>query len=167
MKYAYYKAEWLPILRAQENDLRSEGFTAEDCLKIGTIMHRLAREKYKRACSFRIVTKGQTTFSFLMDGTDMNNEWWMDKKLNTCRLTGMSSMRTLVETAESAYPMEPEFEIENNYALCGGCFPVRNIAGKVTAYVLCSGMPHECDHQLIADALSEYLGVKIDRVAEA
>lgn len=167
MEFAHYKAEWLPILREQENELRSEGFTAEDCLKIGTIMHRLAREKYKRACSFRIVTKGQTTFSFLMDGTDMNNEWWMDKKLNTCRLTGMSSMRTLVETAEATYPMEPEFEIENNYALCGGCFPVKNAESKITAYVLCSGMPHECDHQLIADALAEFLGVRIDRITEA
>ena len=96
-----------------------------------------------------------------MDGTDSYNEWWMDKKLNTCRMTGVSSIRSLVEVAEGVRPMEPEFENENNFALCGGCFPLRNAAGKLLGYALCSGMPHQCDHQLIADALSEFLNVGV------
>lgn len=166
MEFAFYKPEWLSALRTQEEALRSEGFSAEDCLKLGGVMHRLALEKYRKPCAFRIITNGQVTFSFLMDDTDLNNEWWMDKKLNTCRLTGMSSIRTLVEAAEGEIPMEPEFAIENNFALCGGCFPVRNAAGKVAAYVLCSGMKHYCDHQLIVDALSEFLSIQAPSIVE-
>ena len=95
-----------------------------------------------------------------MDTTTLNNEWWMDKKLNTCRATGVSSILSLVEVAEGARPMEPEFEEENDYALCGGCFPIRNAAGKLLGYTLCSGMPHWMDHQLMMDALCEYLKVE-------
>ena len=166
MKLTDYQPEWLPILREQEEKLRAESFSAEDCLQIGLIMHRLAKEKYQKPCSFRIVTGGQTTFSFLMDGTDLFNEWWMDKKLNTCRISGMSSIRTLVEVGEGSCPMQPEFEIENNFALCGGCFTVKNAAGTVIAYVLCSGMADECDHQLVADALAEFLQVEIRRIVD-
>lgn len=166
MEFKFYKPEWLEILRAQEDILRVERMTADDCLELGLIMRRLAQEVYRKPASFRIVTQGQTTFSFLMEGTDRNNEWWMDKKLNTCRMTGASSIRTLVEVAEGLRPMEPEFELENNFALCGGCFPLRNAAGKLLGYALCSGLAHECDHQLIADALAELLGREIPRIVD-
>lgn len=95
-----------------------------------------------------------------MEGTNRNNEWWMDKKLNTCRLTGVSSIRALVEVAEGLRPMEPEFENDQNFALCGGCFPLRTPAGKCFGYALSSGMAHQRDHQLIVDALSGLLGVE-------
>lgn len=166
MEFTFYRPEWLDALRAQEELLRVEHMTAEDCMKLGQIMHRLAREVYHRPAALRIVTQGQTTFAFLMDGTDTNNEWWMRKKLNTCRMTGVSSLRTLVEVAEGLRPMEPEFEVENNFALCGGCFPLRNASGKLLGYALCSGLPHQCDHQLVADALAELLGVEIPRIVE-
>ena len=81
-------------------------------------------------------------------------------------MSGVSSIRTLVEVAEGLRPMEPEFENENDFALCGGCFPLRNASGKLLGYVLCSGLAHECDHQLIADALAELLGREIPRIVD-
>lgn len=166
MEFKFYKPEWLEILRAQEKILRPEHLTAEDCLQLGLIMNRLAKEVYKRPAAFRVITGGQTTFSYLMAGTSTNNEWWMDKKLSTCRMTGVSSILTLVEVAEGLRPMEPEFENENDFALCGGCFPLRNGSGKLLGYALCSGLAHECDHQLIADALAELLGREIPRIVD-
>ena len=74
------------------------------------------------------------------------------------------AIRSLVEVAEGLRPMEPEFENDGDYALCGGCFPLRNAAGKLLGYVLASGLPHECDHQLIADGLAEFLGKEIPSV---
>ncbi|MBQ8506889.1 MAG: heme-binding protein [Clostridia bacterium] len=159
MKFVDYKPEWLDILRRQEEMLRFESFTAEDALALGLIMARLAKEKYKKSAAFRIIVGGHIAFSYLMDGTTSNNDWWMDKKLNTCRITGVSSILSLVEVAEGARAMEPEFEIEDDFALCGGCFPIRNRAGKLLGYTLCSGMPHWMDHQLMMDALCEYLRV--------
>ena len=166
MEFASYRPEWLETLKAQEALLRLESLNSDEAMRLGTIMVRLAKEKYKRPVSVRIITSGQVTFSFLMDGTDLNNEWWMDKKLSTCRMTGVSSILTLVEVAEGLRPMEPEFENENDFALCGGCFPLRNAAGRLLGYALCSGLPHECDHQLIADALAELLGREIPRIVD-
>jgi len=164
MEFAKYSESWLEILRDQEAKLRMESLSADEALKIGMIMYRLAKEKYLKPISIRIITGGQTTFSFLMEGTSTNNEWWMDKKLSASRLSGVSSILTLVEVAMGLRPMEPEYEKENDFALCGGCFPIKNAAGKVIGYAQSSGMPHECDHQLIADALAEYLNVEIGSI---
>ena len=158
MKFHYYEKEWLDVIRAQEEILRIDSFRADDALKLGLVMERLAREKYCEPIAIRIILGGHTAFSYLMDGTDSNNEWWMDKKLNTSRMSGMSSIRTLIEVAEGHIPCEKEYEIENDYALCGGCFPLRNPDGRLIGYVECSGMAHQNDHQLIADALAEFLG---------
>lgn len=161
MKLHEYKKEWLEILRRQEELLRVENMTADEVLKLGTIMIGIARENYPQPAAFRIITNGQVTFSFKMEGTSTNNDWWMDKKLNTSRITGVSSILSLVEVAEGLRPAEPEFEIEDNFALCGGCFPLRTPAGKLIGWALASGLPHYMDHQLIADALAEYLQVEI------
>lgn len=164
MELQKYCPEWLEILRKHEEVLRVEKLTAEDAFRLGTIMIRLAKETYQKAAAFRVMLAGQTTFSYLMDGTDTLNEWWMNKKLNTARMTGTSSILALVEVALGLRAMEPEFENVNDFALCGGCFPLKNAAGKLLGYVLCSGMPHHCDHQLIADALAELLNVEIPRI---
>lgn len=158
MEFKKYCSEWLDTIRRQEELLRVESMTADDCFSLGAIIVRLANERYHKPVGIRIITGGQITFSFLMEGTSINNNWWMDKKLNTCRMTGVSSIRALVETAEGLRPMEPEFENENNFALCGGCFPLKNAEGKLLGYVLTSGLAHECDHQLIVDALNEFFG---------
>ena len=161
MKLHEYKPEWLDILRKQEEILRVEQMTADDALALGMIMIRRAKECVGKPAAIRIITGGQTTFSFLMEGTSTNNEWWMTKKLNTSRMTGVSSILTLVEAAEGVRPMEPEFEEENDFALCGGCFPLRNASGKLLGYALASGLPHWQDHQLIVDSLAEFLQKEI------
>lgn len=164
MELQKYCPEWLETLRAQEQLLRVESMSAEEAFRLGTIMIRLAKEVYRKPAAFRIMLAGQTTFSYLMDGTNTLNEWWMNKKLNTVRVTGVSSILSLVEVGMGLRAMEPEFENDSDFALCGGCFPLRNAAGKLLGYVLCSGMPHRCDHQLIADALAEFLNVEIPRI---
>lgn len=166
MKFAEYRSEWLNVLKQQEEMLRVEKMSAEDALALGVIMTGLAKEKYKQPIAIRIILGGHIAFSFLMDGTSRHNEWWMDKKLNTCRLSGVSSIRTLVEVAEGIRPMEMEYEQDGDYALCGGCFPLRNGEGRLLGYVLASGMPHECDHQLIADALAEFLNITVPSLLE-
>lgn len=161
MEFTRYRLEWLEILKIQEEKLRVESFTADDAYALGGVMARIAREKYQKPVAMRVILGGQTTFSFLMEGTSMHNNWWMDKKLNTSRMTGLSSIRSLVEVAEGLRPMEPEFEKEGDFALCGGCFPLKNADGRLMGYVLASGLPHECDHQLLVDALSEYLRIPV------
>ena len=164
MEFNRYQKEWLPILVSHEEILRTESMSSDQALALGTIMVGVAKEKFEKPVAMRIILGGHTVFSFHMDGTSLNNDWWMDKKLNTCRVTGASSIRSLVEIAEGIRPLEPEFELDGDYALCGGCFPLRNVAGKLLGWVLASGLPHECDHQLIADSLAEYLNVNVESI---
>ena len=161
MKFVYYEKKWLEAVRRQEELLRADSFGADDALRLGLEMVRLARDVYCESVAIRIILGGHVTFSYLMDGTDSNNEWWMDKKLNTARLSGMSSLRTLIEVAEGNIPCEKEYETENDFALCGGCFLLRKASGRLIGYAECSGMAHQRDHQLIADALSEQLGIQV------
>jgi len=164
MRLHGYRPEWLDVLRKQEEMLRMEKMTADDALELGMIMIRLARDVYKIPAALRVITGGQTTFSFLMEGTNTNNEWWMTKKINTSRATGTSSIRALVEIGEGLRTPDPEFENDSNYALCGGCFPLRTAGGHLLGYALCSGMPHHKDHQLLADALNEFLKMDAPRI---
>lgn len=166
MEFASYRPEWLDMLIEQDEKLRMDKFTADDALRLGLIMARLARDEYCQPISIRIIIGGHTAFSHLMDGTDSFNDWWMDKKLNTCRASGVSSIRTLVEIGEGKRAMEPEFENENDYALCGGCWPVRDHQGKLLGYVESSGMSHERDHQLLIDAVAELLNVEVPSIVE-
>ena len=164
MNFREYKSEWREALLSHEEVLRLEKITSDDALAIAGIMIRLAKEKYRQPIAIRIISAGLTVYSHLMDGTSHYHDWWMDKKLNVCRMTGGSSIRALVDVATEAIPMEPEFENEDSHALCGGGFPVRNAAGKLIGYVLCSGMKHYNDHQLIVDALSEFTGKTVEPI---
>lgn len=158
MEIREYKAEWLEILRSHEEVLRLEKLSSDDALEIAGHMIRLAKEKYRQPIAIRVISGGMTVYSHLMDGVSHYNDWWMDKKLNVCRMTGKSSILTLVEVAEKLAPVEPEFENDGSHALCGGGFPIRNAAGRLIGWVLCSGMKHYHDHQLIVDALCAFTG---------
>ena len=161
MELKHYQAKWLDILKVQEEKLRMDKLDADGALQLGLIMVRLAKEKYRKSVSVRVITNGQATFEYYMEGTDSHNRWWMDKKLNTSRVSSVSSIRTLVEVGEGLRAPVPEFEIDNNFALCGGCFPLKTHDGRLIGYAQSSGMAHEEDHQLIVDALSEYLGIDV------
>ncbi len=166
MELGSYKPEWLNTLIEQDEKLRMDKFTSDEVLRLGLIMARLARDEYLEPISIRIIIGGHVAFSHLMEGTDTFNEWWMDKKLNTCRISGVSSIRTLVEIGEGKRPMEIEFENENDFALCGGCWPVRNHQGKLLGYVEASGMTDDRDHQLIIDAVAELLNIEVPSITE-
>ena len=161
MKFHEYKPEWLEILRSHEEVIRLEKITSDDALAIADNMIRLAKGKYDHPIALRIISAGVTVCSHIMDGTSHYNDWWMDKKLNVSRITGMGSLRTLVEVGTGAISDEPEFDNEDTHALCGGCFPIRNAAGKLIGYVLCSGLKHYFDHQLIIDALCQFTGMSV------
>lgn len=159
----YSEKSWLPILEAQEKLLRFDSFGNEDALAIGMKIIELAKEKYKKAAAIRICIDDTVVFAYKMPGTNSENDWWMDRKRNVSRMTGISSLRACVEIAEGL--RVPTWSgREDDFALCGGCMPVFMRDGQSYAFILVSGMHHQEDHQIIADALSDYLGLKIDSV---
>lgn len=160
----YWEESWPEILADQEQLLRFPEFTRKTALDLGLEILRLAQESYHKSAAIRIVEDGTTIFAYKMEGTSSENDWWMDKKIAVSRMTGMSSLRSYVEA--EAGRLYPEWEKRpDNFAACGGCFPIFPTDGQAPwAYVLVSGMEHYEDHQIIADAMAAQLHKTIRRV---
>lgn len=158
------KKEWLEPVVKQEELLVFDKFDREDVLALGLKVIELAKNKYGHGVAVRIVSEGATTFYHMMDGSSLENNWWMSKKLNTCHKTGVSSFRATLEFEYGIRKPEEWTRNEGNYVLCGGCIPVKLKNGETVGHVMVSALPHEKDHQLVADAMAEYLGVKIPSI---
>lgn len=160
----YWEEAWSDILAEQEQILRYPEFTRRTALDLGLEILRLAQETYHKSAAIRIVEDGTTIFAYKMENTSSENDWWMDKKIAVSRMTGMSSLRSYVEA--EAGRLCPEWEKRpNNFAACGGCFPIFPSDGQAPwAYALVSGMEHYEDHQIIADAMAIQLSKTIRRV---
>lgn len=160
----YWEESWPDILAEQEQLLRYPEFTRKTALDLGLKILRLAQESYHKSAAVRIVEDGTTIFAFKMENTSSENDWWMDKKIAVSHMTGMSSLRSYVEAQSGR--LCPEWEKRpDNFAACGGCFPIFPADGRAPwAYVLVSGMEHYEDHQVIADAMAIQLNKTIRRV---
>ena len=160
----YWQETWLDILAEQERLLCYPAFNRESALSLGLKILSLARDSYKKSAAIRIVEDGITVFAYKMEGTSSENDWWMDRKLAVSRTTGMSSLRSYVE-AESGRLAPFWQERPNNFAACGGCFPIFVTDSQAPwAYALVSGMEHYEDHQIIADAMAIELNQSIQSV---
>lgn len=157
--------EWLPILEEHEKVLRFESFSREDALDIGLCIIRLANEKYRGSLAIRIIEDDMDVFAYKMPGTSVENEMWMRRKLNTSRATGVSSLRAFIEI-ECGLRKETWLKREGAFVACGGCMPVLMQNGETFAYIMVSGLDHELDHQIIADAIAGHLNINIGTIAE-
>lgn len=111
--------------------------------------------------SVRVITNGVTAFSHLMGKTGLENEWWMDKKLNTARESGISTMRLFCEI-QSGMRKAPTFlEDLSSYAVDGGCVTLRDRSGHVFGYAIASGNNHQYDHEVVVRAIARFLGTEI------
>ena len=157
---------WLPVLKEQEEKLRYETFTREQAMELGLKIVELVKEREWGHAAVHIVEDGMTIFAYKMPGTNLQNDWWMDRKLALSVRAGCSSLLAFARGDLGEGPNLWE-DRPDNYATCGGCIPVFMKDGTVPwAYVMVSGMMHTRDHQSIADAMAWQLGVDIPSVCE-
>ena len=163
----YLEKGWIDVLQKQEEILRYDKFDRDTALELGLKIIDVARNRFGERVACRIVEDTTVVFSYKDTGTSLENDWWMDRKLATTRLTGMSSLAATVRAEYGLF--EPEWkDREDNFALCGGCIPVLMKNDQRTyAYVLVSALPHYQDHQVIADAMAEQLQVEIPRITKS
>ena len=151
---------WLKIVSEQEKMLCFTSFTQEDALKIGLLVIELAKNKYHGSAAVRIIADDTVWFAYKMPGTSLENDWWMTRKINTSKLTGVSSLRAYLEI-EEGFRKESWRAREGSFVACGGCIPVLMREGEPFAYIAVSGLRHEEDHQLAADAIAAHLKMDI------
>lgn len=155
---------WLPVLQEQEEKLRFKNFSREDALAIGLRIIELAKSKYKGNVAVRITEDKATVFACMMPEMTLEKDLWINRKLNVSKATGISSLRAYMEIT-SGRMIETWRGREDSFAACGGCMPVFMIKGPIFAYITVSGLEHHLDHQIIADAVAERLGVQTGSVA--
>lgn len=159
-----YDPGWPDTLKRQEELLRFGNLTNEDALTLGLYALDQARA-FGKAFSVRVILHGMTVFTHHMDGTGLYHDWWMDKKLNTSRETGVSTLRLFSEIQAGLRPRPAFLDDELNYAWDGGCVPMRGPDGRVLGYVIASGASHELDHEVAVRAMARFLNVDIPSVA--
>lgn len=158
---------WLPIIREQKKALLFERFTNEDALQIGLRIIKLACEKYRQNVAVEVCLGGNCVFKHFMSQTTLFHEWFLRQKTNITLATGLSSMQAFLEYAyEEKHKDAFWTSYGGNYVLCGGCFPIWLKDGSRLGTITASGMAHEEDHQIVADALMAHLGISVESILE-
>ena len=143
----------------EEEKYRFDSFSQTEALKLGTFIYEKSRELSKTV-AIEIRINHLLVFCFYPDGTNDNNTLWLRAKAKTVDMTQKSSLRFWTDVQLSGSSPESKRMPENEYACCGGGFPlnVKNIG--VIGTICVSGLPHMEDHNLIIAALEDYLNKK-------
>ena len=139
-----------------EKKLLFDSFSQTEALKLGSFIYEKSKN-CSGSVAIEIRINRLTVFSFYPDGTNENNMLWLKAKAKTVDMTQKSSLRFWIDVQLSGSSAESKRMPENEYACCGGGFPltVKNVG--VVGTICVSGLPHLEDHQLIVDSLREYL----------
>ena len=144
-------------LLQQEKTLEFEKFSRNDALTIGLLINENAK-KYNDPITIEITLNGLVVFRYFSEGSIPDSERWLAGKRNSVNLMSMSSLRFMYWLEINSQTITDRKLNPNDYAACGGGFPIK-IRGTETVGSICvSGLPdHFDDHQLIVDTLTEFL----------
>jgi len=152
-------AHIIETTRKQEELLRFERFSNRDAWNLGSfLVQRMFDRGIDMAISIRKLN-GNVIFQFATQNTTLSNQQWMQRKFNTVSLTESSSLRAWATAALKGQSLSDQGISSEDYAFCGGGFPIRLKSGELVAVLIVSNLPHKQDHGFIIDSLSEWLGV--------
>lgn len=151
----------LATLGAQEDRLTFVSFTNDDAIGLG--MHAIGLARRDGLAVTVAVQRGdQQLFHMALDGTNADNDSWVQRKVRVVRRFEMSSLRMGAGLRLSGTTMsEARLLDEREYAAHGGAFPIRVANVGVVGVVTVSGLPQRHDHALVVTAIAEFLGVTL------
>lgn len=143
----------------QEEMLRFDHFTNDDAWALGKhLVEKVEKDGIKMAISIRKLN-GNCVFAYFSEGTNLMNENWMRRKYNTVKYNEMSSFKQwAIHTWKGRTPEDTGLKSED-FAFCGGGFPIKLKSGEMVAALTVSNLPHEKDHKFIIDGLASFLNV--------
>ncbi|RKL68358.1 hypothetical protein CR203_07715 [Salipaludibacillus neizhouensis] len=144
-------------LAIQEKNLEFERFSRNDALAIGLTINEKAK-KFSDPITIEITLNGLVIFRYFSEGAVLDSELWLVRKRNSVNLMSMSSLRFKYWLEVAGKTLEGRNLNASDYAAGGGGFPI-NLKGTGLVGSICvSGLAnHLDDHQLIVDAISEFL----------
>ena len=156
-----YKRIWYRIIKEQREKLVYKHFDRQTALDLALIIIKKAKTDTYGDVAIRIYEDDTIIFSYKMGSTGLTNDAWLTRKYAVTKHTNLSSMETLSLYKEGLIESFWDSK-EDNFAPCGGCFPIYDINGRTSYTVLVSGLPHHMDHNLLVDSIAKQLNIKID-----
>jgi len=147
----------LESLLALEGELQFSKFDSAAAWKLGTWLADKARkEGLKIAVS---VTKGgQRLFHWAADGTNPDNDEWLDRKNRTVYRFGHSTFYLRTKLEQEHISGEDKYYVsEREYCFHGGAFPIVVKGTGVVGTVAVSGLKQDKDHELTVAAIRHVL----------
>jgi uncharacterized protein (UPF0303 family) len=142
----------------QEDRLQFATFSHDDAWMLGSRLRDLG-VRHGHAITIDIALGEQRLFHCALPGTSAHNDVWIERKKRTVREFAASSylvgLRFPIRDAhalEDAPWMDPR-----QFASHGGGFPLTIRGVGVVGTIAVSGLPHQIDHALIVQALTEQL----------
>ena len=150
-------AQIMSTAKEQENLLRFEHFTADDAWELGSfLVSRVRSAGIDMAVSIRKLN-GHILFQHCTQGTTLSNQRWINRKFNTVALTEGSSLRAWANLCNRDQTAQDQGVSPEEYAYCGGGFPICLTGGELVGAVIVSNLPHREDHRFVVSALADYL----------
>ena len=148
------------ITEQQEELLRFRKFSNRDALDLGNfIVDRIREKKLELAVAIRRLN-GAILFHHMTEGTNINNQNWMERKFNTVSLMERSSLGVWALSLITGETVAVHGLSEAEYVFVGGGFPIRLQTGEIAGVLTVSNLHHIEDHQFIVDSLSKWLNVR-------
>jgi len=149
--------EILQQLLLEEEELQFTNFNEETAWEIGS---NLVKHGIMGRLPITIdITRGDhQIFHASRPGTSVDNDEWIKRKIRLVYRFGHSSfyigqlLKSKGKRLEDAYLIS-----ESLYAPHGGCFPIIVKGTGVIGTLTVSGLAQEDDHQLVVQAIREYL----------
>ena len=96
-------------------------------------------------------------FRYFPDGTGKYHEQWLRRKLNTVNTVEKSSLRVFYELEQNHETLEEDWLLsKQDYADCGGAFPIRIRNGSVIGVAAVSGLPHLQDNAALMEGIRTF-----------
>jgi uncharacterized protein (UPF0303 family) len=149
--------EILKQLLLEEEELQFTKFNEDIAWEIGSnLVTRAVTERLPITID---ITRGDhQIFHASRPGTSVDNDEWVKRKVRLVYRIGHSSFYVGQLLKNKGKQLEDAYLIsENLYAPHGGCFPVIVKGTGVIGTITVSGLAQEDDHQLVVQAIREYL----------
>lgn len=147
----------LESLLREEAEIQFTEFGYDTAWRIGGRLVEVARQESLRV-TIDIRRHGQQLFHAALEGTSVDNDAWIRRKIRVVNRFGHSSfyMGTLYKSQGSSIEEKALLD-PTRYAPHGGAFPIIIRGVGMVGTVTVSGLPQEQDHQLVARILREFI----------
>jgi len=147
-------------MKSYDELLREEKYLSEgpwdqiNTVGLGERLRKVA-EAQKLSVAIAIFFKGQRIYQIGLPGTALLNDEWIMRKVHSVEMTKHSSLALRAKVTALGI-QEEDFGFNAGYfAVCGGGYPLHR-KGELVGIAITSGLPHEDDHNLIIEALTEF-----------